>query len=180
MRERGVSTVGAVVLVGLAGTLAAVAAMDWMMVDVRTPAPDAMHLRIPMPLVAGRIATALVPDEALKDARVPPELRQQRELVLAALGSLAEGPDTKLVSVVAPDARVEIEKKGDLLQIAVDADGATVRCAVPLDGVREALEDWDWQSFEPGMVLDVLADAPMGELVRVEADDGTRVVITMW
>jgi hypothetical protein len=154
--------------------------MDWMMVDVRTPAPDAMHLRIPMPLVAGRIATALVPDEALKDARVPPELRQQRELVLAALGSLAEGPDTKLVSVVAPDARVEIEKEGDLLQIAVDADDATVRCVVPLDGVREALEDWDWQTFDPGMVLDVLADAPMGELVRVEADDGTRVVITMW
>lgn len=180
MRERGVSTVGAVVLVGLAGTLAAVAAMDWMMVDVRTPAPDAMHLRIPMPLVAGRIATALVPDEALKDAQVPPELSQQRELVLAALGSLAEGPDTKLVSVVAPDARVEIEKKGDLLQIAVDADDATVRCAVPLDGVREALEDWDWQSFDPGVVLDVLAEAPMGELVRVEADDGTRVVITMW
>jgi hypothetical protein len=180
MRERGVSTVGAVVLVGLAGTLATVAAMDWMMVDVRTPAPDAMHLRIPMPLVAGRIATALVPAEALKDARVPPELRQQRELVLAALGSLAEGPDTKLVSVVAPDARVEIEKEGDLLQIAVDADDATVRCVVPLDGVREALEDWDWQFFDPGMVLDVLADAPMGELVRVEADDGTRVVITMW
>jgi hypothetical protein len=30
------------------------------------------------------------------------------------------------------------------------------------------------------MVLDVLSDAPMGELVRVEVDDGTRVVLTMW
>jgi hypothetical protein len=181
MRERGVSTVGAVVLVGLAGTLATVLAMDWMMIDLRTPAPDAMHLRIPMPLVAGRVAAAFVPHEAWRDdAQVPPEMRQQRELVLAALSSLAEAPDTTLVSVAAPDARVEIGKKGDLLQIAVDADDATVRCAVPLDGVREALEEWDWQSFDPGMVLDVLADAPMGELVRVEADDGTRVVITMW
>ena len=96
MRERGVSTVGAVVLVGLAGTLATVLAMDWMMIDLRTPAPDSMHLRIPMPLVAGRVATALVPVEAMKDARVPRELRQQRELVMAALVSLAEGPDGTL------------------------------------------------------------------------------------
>ncbi len=180
MRERGVSTVGAVVLAGLAGTLATVMAMDWMVVDVRTPAPDAMHMRIPMPLLAARIATAFVPEEAMHDAQVPPELRQQRELVLAALRSLAEGPDTTLVSVIAPDARVEVTKKGDVLQVAVDADDANVHCAVPIHGVLEALDEWDWQTFDPDMVLDVLADAPMGEMVRVEADDGTRVVITMW
>ena len=180
MRERGVSTVGAVVLAGLAGTLATVMAMDWMVVDVRTPAPDAMHMRIPMPLVAARVATAFIPEEATHDAEVPPELRQQRELVLAALRSLADAPDTTLVSVIAPDARVEVTKKGDLLKIVVDADDANVRCAVPLDGVLEALDDWDWQTFDPSMVLDVLSDAPMGEMVRVEADDGTRVVITMW
>jgi hypothetical protein len=180
MRERGVSTVGAVVLVGLAGTLATVMAMDWMVVDVRTPAPDAMHMRIPMPLVAARVAAAFVPDEATRDVEVPPELRQQRELVLAALRSLADGPDTTLVSVVAPDARVEVTKKGDLLRVVVDADDANVHCAVPLHGVLEALDEWDWQTFDPDMVLDVLADAPMGEMVRVEADDGTRVVITMW
>jgi len=180
MRERGVSTVGAVVLAGLAGTLATVMAMDWMVVDVRTPAPDAMHMRIPMPLLAARVATAFVPEEAMRDAEVPPELRQQRELVLAALRSLAEGPDTTLVSVIAPDARVEVTKKGDVLQVAVDADDANVHCAVPIHGVLKALDEWDWQTFDPDMVLDVLADAPMGEMVRVEADDGTRVVITMW
>jgi hypothetical protein len=180
MRERGVSTVGAVVLVGLAGTLATVAAMDWMLVDVRTSAPEAMHLRIPMPLVAGRIATAFVPDDALKEAEVPPELRQQRELVLAALRSLADGPDATLVSVVAPDAEVAVEKRGDVVHIRIDADDANVRCAVPLDGVLSALERWDWQSFDPGIALDVMASAPMGEMVRVEADDGTRVVISMW
>ncbi|HOC41674.1 MAG TPA: hypothetical protein PKJ99_01545 [Thermoanaerobaculales bacterium] len=180
MRERGVSTVGAVVLVGLAGTLATVLAMDWMMVDVRTPPPDAIHIRIPMPLVAARVATAFIPDQALSDVQVPPDLRQQRELVLAALTSLAESPDTNLVSVAAADSRVEIAKQGDVLQLAVDADDAVVRCAVPLDGVIEALEDWDWQAFDAGMIIDVLSAAPMGELVRVEADDGTRVVITMW
>ena len=180
MRERGVSTVGAVVLAGLAGTLATVLAMDWMLVDVRTPAPDAVRLRIPMPLLAARVATAFIPDQALSDVQAPHELRQRRELVMAALTSLAEAPDTTLVSVVAPDSRVEIAKRGDLIQIAVDADDAVVRCTVPLDGVVDALGGWDWQTFEPGMVLDVLSRAPMGELVRVEADDGTRVVITMW
>jgi hypothetical protein len=180
MRERGVSTVGAVVLAGLAGTLATVMAMDWMLIDVKTPAPDAMRMRVPMPLLAARVATAFIPEEAVRDVAVPPELRQQRELVMTALRSLADGPDTTLVSVVAPDARVEVTKKGDLLQIAVDADDANVRCAVPIHGVLEALDDWDWQTFDPDIVLDVLSDAPMGEMVRVEADDGTRVVISMW
>lgn len=180
MRERGVTTVGAVVLVGLAGALAGVLAMDWMMVDVRTPPPDAIRMRIPVPLLAGRIATAFIPDQALSDVQVPPELRQQRELVLTALASLAEAPDTTLVSVVAPDSKVEIVKRGNLLQVAVDADDAVVRCAVPLNGVVEAFEDWDWQAFDADMIFDVLSAAPMGELVRVEADDGTRVVLTMW
>lgn len=180
MRERGVSTVGAIVLTGLAGMLAVLLAMDWMLVDVQVPDPDSMHIRVPFPLVAARVATACIPDGAMETAVVPPELRQQRETVLAAVRSLAEAPDATLVSVTAPDARVEISKRDDTLRIAVDADDATVRCTVPLDGVLEALEDWDWETFDPEMIIDILAAAPNGDLVRVEADDGTKVAIKMW
>lgn len=180
MRERGVSTVGAIVLTGLAGMLATLLAMDWMLVDVQVPEPDAVRIRVPFPLVAGRLAAAAIPDEAMQSAEVPAELRQQRETVLAALRSLADAPDATLVSVTAPDARVEIAKAGDTLRIAVDADDATVRCTVPLVGVLEALESWDWQTFDPGMIFDVLGAAPNGDLVRVEVDDGTKVAIRMW
>jgi len=180
MRERGVSTVGAIVLTGLAGMLAALLAMDWMVIDVRAPEPDAFRIRVPFPLVVGRLATAAIPDEAMRGAQVPPEVRQQRDTVLAAVRALAESPDATLVSVTAPDARVEIAKKGDTLRIAVDAEDATVRCTVPLDGVLKALEDWDWETFDPGMIFDVLGSAPNGDLVRVEVDDGTKVAIRIW
>ena len=57
--QRGVSTVGAVVLAGLAGVLATVLMMDWMIVEVRTPEPEDLHLKVPFPLLAGRIQRLL-------------------------------------------------------------------------------------------------------------------------
>ncbi len=178
--QRGVSTVGAVVLAGLAGVLATVLMMDWMVVEVRTPEPENIHIKVPFPLLAGRLAAGLVPDEALREATVPPEMRQQRELILAAVRSLAETPDATLVSVDADDARVDVAKRGDDLVVSVDADDARVRCTIPVDGVLEALEEWDWETFEPSIVFDILGAASAGNLVTVEVDDGTRVAINMW
>jgi hypothetical protein len=154
--------------------------MDWVVVDVTTPAPDAFRLKVPFPLVVGRLASNFVPDEARAEMTVPPEVREQREPVLRALESLLEIPDATLVKVTAPDAQVEIAKQGDSLLVAVDADDARVRCTVPLEGIYEALEDWDWQSFDPGMVFDILAAADNGDLVNVEVDDGTKVAIKIW
>jgi hypothetical protein len=180
MRERGVSTLGGIFLATLAGMVTAALIMDWVIVDVRTPAPDAFHIKVPFPLVVGHIASSFIPDDVTSEAVVPPEVREQRELVLAAVRSLVETPDATLVRVQADDAHVEITKKGDDLLVAVDADDATVRCTVPLDGVLDALEDWDWETFDPGMVFDVLAAVNHGELVTVEADDGTRVAVNIW
>jgi len=180
MRERGVATIPAVLLAAAAGLLTAVFLMDWMVVDVRTTGEDAVHLKLPFPLVVGRMASACVPREAMKDAQVPPEVRQQKEHVLASLRALADAPDATLVRVETPSEKVLIAKEGKLLQISVDAPDATVRCTVPVTGVLDALEGWDWQTFDPGMVFDVLSAAPRGDLVRVEADDGTRVAISMW
>jgi hypothetical protein len=149
MRERGVSTLGGILLATLAGMVTAALIMDWV-------------------------------DDVMAEAVVPPEVRQHRELVLTAVQSLLETPDATLVKVRADDAHVDIRKQGDDLVVAVEADDASVRCTVPLDGVLDALDDWDWETFDPGMVFDILGAVNHGELVTVEAEDGTRVAVKIW
>jgi hypothetical protein len=180
MRERGLSTLPAILLAAAAGLLAATFMADWMVVDAQTTGEDAVHLKLPFPLVVARAATACVPREAMRELQVPAEVRQRKEQILAGLQALAEVPDATLVKVETPEEKVLVAKEGKLLRISVDAPDAIVRCTVPLDGALEALRDWDWQTFDPGMVFDLLSAAPRGDLVRVEADDGTRVAISMW
>jgi hypothetical protein len=99
---------------------------------------------------------------------------------MAALQSLADAPDATFVEVDADDAQVNISKKGKELLVSVDADDARVRCTIPVDGILEALESWDWETADPDLIFDILGSASMGELVTVEVDDGTRVAIKMW
>ena len=180
MNQRGISTVPAVILAAAAAMVTSVFLMDWMVVEVQTPEPEAVNITVPFPVVAARLATAFVPDEAFDEAEIPPGVKDLKGPVLGALDALLEAPDHTLVKVEAPDAKVEVSKQGEDLRISVDAEDAVVRCVVPLDGVRDALEDWDWQSADPSLIFDILAAAPNGELVRVEADDGTKVAIKMW
>ena len=180
MRQRGISTVPAILLAAAAAMVTSVFMMDWMVIDVQTPEPEDIHITVPFPLLAARVATAFVPDEALAEAEIPPEVKGFKEPVLNALDALLDAPDRILVKVESPDAHVEIAKEGDDLRISVDAEDAVVRCVVPLDGVHEALENWDWQSADPSIIFDILSAAPNGELLRVEADDGTKVTIKMW
>lgn len=180
MRERGVSTIGGILLAGLAGILTAVAITDWAVVDVQIADPDPMHIRVPFPLFIADVASSFVPREALDETEVPPEMAANKELILAAVTSLLDAPDTALVKVDAPDARVEVSKLGDNLFVAVDADDAKVRCTVPLDGVLFALERWDWRTFDPDLIFDTLGKADNGPLVTVEVDDGTKVAVNLW
>jgi len=187
--QRGMSTVGAVLLAATAGLLTATLMMDWMVVDVhvvdvsdhddiQVDAP--LHIKVPFPLLIANIATGFIPDEAFEEARVPPEARAQKELVLATVRALLESPDAELVKVRTEGANVDIYKDGDTLRIAVDADDAVVRCNIPIDGILKALEDWDWETFDPQMVFDVLRAAESGDLVTVATKDGVRVAIKMW
>ena len=187
--QRGMSTLGAVLLAGTAGLLTATLMMDWMVVDVHVvdvshhddielDAP--IHVKVPFPLIVADVAASFIPDEALEDAEVPREVKEQRELILAAVKGLLDSPDAALVTVHTEEANVEIVKEGDTLRIAVDADDAVVRCNVPIDGILDALEDWDWETFDPQMVFDVLHAAENGDLVTVATDDGVRVAIKMW
>jgi hypothetical protein len=187
--QRGASTVGAVLLAATAGLLTATLMMDWMVVDVHVvdvsdnndiEANVPVHIKVPFPLLVADIATGLIPDEALEEARIPPEARLYKELTLETIRALLESPDAEFVKVRTDDANVDVYKEGDTLRIAVDADDATVRCNVPIDGILEALEEWDWETVDPQMFFDVLHAADNGELVTVATDDGVRVAIKMW
>jgi hypothetical protein len=151
-----------------------------MVVDVQIADPDPMHFKVPFPLFIADVASSFIPADHFEAGEFPPEIATNKELILAAVTSLLEAPDSALVKVSAPDALVEISKLGDNLQIAVDADDAIVRCTVPLDGVLYALEQWDWQTFDPDLIFDTLGKADNGPLVTVEVDDGTRVAINLW
>jgi hypothetical protein len=174
------STLGGVLLAGLAGLVTAVAITDWMVINVEVADPDPMHIVVPFPLVIADFATNFVPEEALEETRVPPEVRANRELILTTIRELLEAPDTALVAVSTPDERIEIAKRGDNLVVAVDADDAKVSCTLPLDGVLYALERWDWETIDPELVFDTLGKADNGPLVLVEDEDGTKVAINLW
>jgi len=189
MRERGMSTVGAVLLAGIAGMLTATLLVDWVVVDVHVvdvsnndslPVDAPVHIKVPFPLLAADFAAGFIPESVFDEVEVPPEFKAQRELVLATVRSLLDSPDATLVKVRTDDANVDIEKEGDNLHIAVDADDAVVRCTIPIDGVYEALENWDWERFDPDLIFDVLRAADNGNLVTVATEDGVQVAIKMW
>jgi hypothetical protein len=169
-----------VLLAGTAGLLTATLLMDWMVVDVHVVDETPVHIKVPFPLIVADMATGLIPEEALQEAKIPPEARAQKELVLAAVRALADSPDAQLVKVRTEDASVDVIKDGDTLRIAVDADDAVVRCNIPIEGVAEALERWDWETADPQMLFDILHAAENGELVTVATNDGVRVAIKMW
>ena len=187
--QRGMSTFGAILLAGTAGLLTATLMMDWMVVDVHvvdvSPSDDIeldspVHIKVPFPLVVASIASSFIPDEAFEDAEIPPEVTAQKDLVLASIRALLESPDAALVTVDTEDANVSIVKDGETLRIAVDAEDAVVRCNIPIDGVLEALENWDWQTVDPQMAFDILHAAENGDLVTVATEDGVRVSVKMW
>ena len=178
--QRGMSTLGAVLLAGTAGLLTATLLMDWMIVDVHVEEDTPIHIKVPFPLIIANAATAFIPDEALEEAEVPPELKAQKDLVMATVTALLETPDTHFVKVETEDANVDVYKQGDNLRVEVIAEDAVVSCTVPIDGVAKALEDWDWETFDPQMVFDILHAADNGELVNVETEDGVKVAVRMW
>ena len=180
MNQRGISTIGAVVLAALAGLATATVIADWVVVDVRTPEPENLHIKVPFPLVVADIAMAFIPEDVMEEVRVPDEVRAQREAILGALEALADAPDGNLVEVTTPDEYVRVFMEDGDLQVHVDAEDATVRCSVPIGGIHRALEGWDWEVFEPRLALKALHAASHGPLVEVHADDGTHVKITKW
>ncbi len=178
--QRGISTLGSILLAAVAGLASAALLMDWLVIDVRIPDPETFSLTIPVPLVLADIAAVFIPDDVRTDIDVPEEFRNHREAVLEGLSHLLAAEDGSLVEVESPGERVTIAKRGETLLVDVAAEDATVRCAVPLAGLVRSLERWDGSTFKPELVLEALHRARSGVLVSVDAADGTRVTIRKW
>jgi hypothetical protein len=176
MRQRGIGTVGTVLLAGLAAVVVGVVVMDWAVVDIETRDEDAVRLKVPVPVGLARFALAFAPDSA--SAPVPAELREHREVILAVLEELEKHPDATLVRIESPDARVHVRTERGLLRVDVDADDAVVRFALPIKRVRATLARWDWERMTPRLAAELIAAAD-GELLHVDADDA-RVRISIW
>lgn len=179
-RQRGISTLGSILIAGVAGLVTATAIMDWVVVDVRTPEPENMRIVVPFPLILADVATAFIPDEARSEMAVPEEVRAQRDVVMAALRGLEDLPECTLVEVRTPEERVNIRAKNRSIVVDVVADGDTVHCSLPVKALSDSLDRWDWKVFEPKIALRALHRAPAGVLVDVNAGDGTKVKITKW
>jgi hypothetical protein len=178
MRQRGFSQLSTVVLAALLALLIAPLFMGWMVVDVRTRGCDPHHLWIPLPVGVARVALAFVPDRKLSCA-APAELVKHREHLRAVLDSLAGCPDTVLLSVRSPEAKVRIATERGTVQLDVDAPDARVHSAIKIEAFRKALEHWDGSDIHPKAALDLLAGLGRGELLSVRSHDAD-VSISYW
>lgn len=168
-----------VVTAAVLGLIAAAFITQWVVVDVRPSGRGAF--KVPVPVTVLRAAVALVPDSAYGDAGVPRELAGHRASVLKALAALRASPDATFVTVRSEDAEVSVAKRGGLLLIKVRSndDATTVHCRIPLRGLHQALDRWDWKTVDPGAFLAILGDAPRGPLVEVAAPEAI-VNISIW
>lgn len=168
--QRGVSQVGAVVVALMLALVAAPLFMGWVVVDVHTTGADKVDLTVPFPLALARLAVMFAPRDEIAQP-VPPEVTRHRETVLAALRQLEACPDTTLVKVDAPDAKVEIATRDGKLVFQVHAEDADVSGALPVAAAIRVLERWDWRTTDPRLAIDFLAAAGHGQLVAVNARD---------
>lgn len=167
---RGVSTVGTVLLAATLALFVATFLSRWIVVDVKPQAGHGPRVMLPVPLPLLQLAMRAVPEHEVS-GRMPAEVTRQRAQVLEAMRMLERAPDTTLLQVTSPDAKVLIRKVGDRLELSVDDDETRVRGGLPLASVRKVLERWDWQVMHPGVAMDLLAAAGRGELLRVDAPD---------
>lgn len=107
-------------------------------IAVEVEPQDGSGLSIHLPASLANLAIALAPADLVTDAIT--ELEPVWPSVEAAARVLDEAPDFTLLEVRSTDEHVVIAKKRGRLLILVDADGETVRVAVPLGTVRRVVE----------------------------------------
>jgi hypothetical protein len=179
VEKRRIPAVATVLLAGAAALLIAPFLMRWAVVEVRTPAPDAVDVTLPVPLNVLRLFARLAPSPEL-----PGHLRRhvllERQRVIEALRALDGSPDgSEFLSVTSPEAKVTFTKQDGRLLLDVDADGTVVHCRLPLDATIAALERWDGERVQPRVALDLVAAAGRGELFSVDGPDAT-VRVRIW
>ncbi len=179
VNRRAISTIAVMVTAAAAGLLAAALLTSWIVVDVRTAGKDAVNLKLPIPLPLIRAAAAFIPKGKLGTVKLPPELEENRELILRGMRELLEAPDGTFVRVSSDEGKVLIEKRDRTLHVRVEAEDGRVHCAIPIEGVFKALERWDWEHVDPRLATRILSGAGRGPLVTVDQPDA-HVAVSVW
>jgi hypothetical protein len=148
------------------------AALPWVVVDVRQTEPEAFYISIPLPLTLARAALLFVDED---DARIEiPELARFITEAEQIVRLLADAPDAELVRISGRHEEVIVAKVGDNLVIDVETRGEEVHVRVPLSRLEELLSYYDGEAFEVSDLLDVVGAISPGEIVQVRGRD--RVV----
>lgn len=159
------AVIGSLVL--LAGIT--LAALPWVVVDVRQAQPEAFHVTVALPLPLARAALLFVDEDA---TRVEiPELARFYAEAEKMVRLLAGAPDAELVRVSSRDEEVIIAKVGDRLEINVETRDEEVRVRIPLSRLEELLSYYDGEGFEISDLLDVVEEISPGELMHVRGRD---------
>ena len=157
-------------LVLLAGVT--LAALPWVVVDVRQAEPEAFHITVPLPLPLARAALLFV-DEDEARVELPRFLAGAEEMVRL----LAEAPDAELLHVTSRNEEVLISKVGDDLEIDVETMDEEVHVRVPLSRFEELLSYYDGEAFDLSDLLDAVEAISPGELVHVRNQDHEVTVV---
>ena len=164
----------AVVLVSTAAALVAAALLTgWMIVEVETTGPDAVHVTVPVPLGLLQAALAVIPGDSLPREELPAGFPLDPGGLLEIVEALDATPGATSIRVDSPEARVLLVADDGEISVDVDAPEARVGLRVPVAGVRSALERWDGRSVDPRMILSLFAAAGAGPVLRVEAPEAT-------
>ena len=154
-------------LVLLAGVT--LAALPWVVVDVRQEGPAAFHITVPLPLPLARAALLFVDED---ETRVEiPELARFCAEAEKMVRLLADAPDAELVRISSRDEEVIIAKAGDYLEIGVQTRDEEVHVRIPLFRLEELLSYYDGEAFEISDLLDVVGAISPGELIHVRGRD---------
>ena len=154
-------------LVLLAGVT--LAALPWVVVDVRQEGPEAFHITAPLPLPLARAALLFVDED---DTRVEmPELARFCAEAEKMVRLLADAPDAELVRISSRDEEVIIAKAGDHLEIGVETRDKEVHVRIPLSRLEELLSYYDGEAFEISDWLDVVEAISPGEFIHVRGRD---------
>ena len=154
-------------LVLLAGIT--LAALPWVVVDIRQEEPEAFQIAVPLPLPLARAALLFVDED---ETRVEiPELARFYTEAEEIVRLLADAPDAELVRISSRDGEVVIAKVGDQLEIGVETRDEEVHVRVPLSRLEELLSYYDGEGFELSDLLDVAGAISPGELVHVRDRD---------
>ena len=145
------------------------AALPWVVVDVRQAEPEAFHVTVPLPLPLARAALLFVDED---EARVDiPELARFLAGAEKMVRLLIDAPDAELLRISGRDEEVIVATVGDDLVIDVETRGEEVHVRVPLSRLEELLSYYDGEAFEVSDLLDVVGAVSPGELVHIRNRD---------